>query len=86
MNIYCNKNIIEVPVNDTNHCRQCKERLGKRYIIESSRFYCNIDCLSRYLSFVIKCDSSKDFVNDRLVNVLYIIIGIVLLLLIIKSF
>lgn len=86
MNVYSNQNIVEVPENDTNHCRQCKERLGKRYIIESSRFYCNVDCLSRYLSFLHKYNIRKSYNYDHLVNILYIIVGIVLLLLIIRSF
>lgn len=81
MKVYCNQNIVEVPANDINHCRQCKERLGNRYIIESSRFYCNIDCLSRYLSFVTQCDYRKTRYHDTLVNILYVIIGILILLL-----
>jgi hypothetical protein len=86
MRVRNNHNIVEVPENDTNHCKYCKERLGKRYIIEGSKFYCNINCLSGYLSFLIKYDTYENNRNSYMVNALYAIIGIVLLVLIIRSF
>jgi hypothetical protein len=81
-----NHNVVEVPENDTNHCKYCKERLGKYYIIESSKFYCNIACLRGYLSFLNECDFRKRDNQTYMVNALYAIIGIVLLMLIIRSF
>lgn len=86
MKSFNNRNVVEVPENDTNHCKYCKERLGKYYIIESSKFYCNIACLRGYLSFLHEIDFRKNNDHAYMVNALYAIIGIVLLVLIIRSF
>lgn len=86
MNVRSNHNVVEVPENDTNHCRYCKERLGKRFIIESSKFYCNIDCLRGYLSFLREYDFRKNEHHTYLVNVLYAVLGILVLILTIRTF
>ncbi len=86
MNIRSNHNVVEVPSNDTNHCKYCKERIGKRFIIESSKFYCNIECLRGYLSFLREYDFRKNDRNDYLVSVVYAIAGILLLILTITKF
>jgi len=86
MNVKTNHNVVEVPANDTNHCKYCKERLGKHFIIESSKFYCNIDCLRGYLSFLREYDFGKNERHFYLVSVLYAVVGILILILTIKSF
>lgn len=61
-----NYNIVEIPDNDTNHCKYCRERLGKRYIISSSMFYCNIDCLRGYMAF------KREIIKDKEVKIVTI--------------
>lgn len=86
MNVRTNHNVVEVPGNDTNHCLYCKERLGKRFIIESSKFYCNIDCLRGYLSFLREYDFRKNEHNVYLVNIIYAVLGVLVLILTIRTF
>lgn len=78
-----NLNIVEIPDNDTNHCKYCRERLGKRFIISNSTFYCNIECLRGHLSFKreIREDKSRKYYNvfAIVISTMSVVISVIVL-------